>query len=639
MFPGGSGLEAAKSIASGSTFGKTNGAFAGNSCRVLHQDLVRVGGLRCEPYGGERMLGLRARWILKDDTPPTSGVAGGLRDRLLKFRGGDGSEDPLDVGLTRLEGPEGMPGAEEAGKHIAEALAAGKQIAIHGDYDVDGISASTLLRNVLRSVAPEAKIPIRIPNRLEEGYGLSGEGLLALRSSGIDLVISVDCGVTSIDEIAEANKAGLEMIVTDHHEPLVDSEGTMVLPDAAVVVHPRIAGARGFPDLAGAGVAFKVAWAFAKAHSGSDRVPTVLREALVEALPFAAMGTIADVVPLVGENRVLAAQGLRRMSAAQNVGLLALLRECGAPPEIDEEFIKFQVAPRINALGRLGSAQPALDLFQESDPTKARELARHLSEVNLQRRLAQDQLVEAACARAVQEGQDQPLHPVIVLADPTWKQGLCGPAAAKVAEKFNRPVVLMEVCEDGMARGSARSIHGYSIHDGLASCEAILDRFGGHAAAAGLSIAHDRVELLREGMVQHARSQLDRLSLEATIQVDCRASLWEMGNLQEIRSMRELSPFGHGNPEPKVLVEGVKAIQTRWIGAGGEHLKLVLVSANAERGSKSVDAIWFRASDHKSAIDEALARGPLDLVVEPGINTFNGSTTAQMKIADVRRGL
>ena len=584
------------------------------------------------------MLGLCARWILKDDTPPSSGVAGGLRDRLLALRGSMAGEDPLDVSLTRLDGPETMAGAMEAGQRLATALGDGRKIAIHGDYDVDGIAASTLLKNVMQAIAPEAVIPIRIPHRLEEGYGLSSRGLLELRSNGVDVVVSVDCGITSIEEIAVANDAGLEMIVSDHHEPLVDPSGSIMLPDAKVVVHPRIKGSTGFPDLAGAGVAFKIAWALAKAHSGSDRVPTVLREALVEALPFAAMGTIADVVPLVGENRVLAAQGLRRMGVANNVGLKALLRECGAPAEIDEEFIKFQVAPRINALGRLGSAQPALDLFAERDPARARELAQHLSKINLQRREAQNLLFERACQRVVSEGQDQPEHPIVVLADETWKQGLCGPAAAKVAEKFNRPVVLMEICEDGFARGSARSINGYSIRDGLASCSDLLDRFGGHAAAAGLAVAGDRVQELREGMVRHALEKLGSSSLEATLEVDCRASLWEIGSLQEIRRMRELSPFGHGNPEPKVLVQGVKAIQTRWIGGEGEHLKLVLVSADAPRGSKSVDAIWFRAGDHKSAIEEALARGPLDLVVEPGINTFNGSTVAQMKIADVRPG-
>ena len=192
------------------------------------------------------------------------------------------------------------------------------------------------------------------------------------------------------------------------------------------MAHPRLPGATGYPELAGAGVAFKVAWATARAHCGSERVPTILKEALVEALPFAAMGTIADVVPLTGENRILAAQGLRRMAGSGNVGLKALLKECGASGDIDEELIKFQIAPRINALGRLGSAQPALDLFAETDPENARLLAKQLTEVNLQRRAAQDELVAQAIERVLSEGQDQADHPIIVLADSRWQQGLCG---------------------------------------------------------------------------------------------------------------------------------------------------------------------------------------------------------------------
>ena len=584
------------------------------------------------------MRGLRAQWILKDDSPPSSGATGGLRDRLLALRGDMAGADPLDVSLIRLDDPSTMAGAQEAGECLARALADGKRIAIHGDYDVDGIAASTLLKHVLTTIAPDQEIPIRIPNRLDEGYGLSTKGLLEMRSQGVDLVVSVDCGITSIEEVAVANDAGLEMIISDHHTPLTDANGDCMLPDAKVVVHPRISGSSGFPDLAGAGVAFKIAWAVARAHAGSERVPSILREALVEALPFAAMGTIADVVPLVSENRVIAAQGLRRMRSTHNIGLKALLAECAAPPDVDEEFIKFQIAPRINALGRLGSAQPALDLFAESDMAKAAGIARHLTEINTVRREAQNELFQTALERVIEEGQDQPDHPIIVLAEAAWKQGLCGPAAAKVAEKFNRPVVLMEICEDGVARGSARSVDGYSIRDGLASAHHVLERYGGHDAAAGLAVAADRIPELLACMLDHARAQLGTSSLQATLEVDCRASLSEIGSVQEIRRMRELSPFGHGNPEPKVLLQGVKAIQTRWIGGGEDHLKLVLVSADKPRGSRSVEAIWFRASEHRSAIDEAIARGPLDLVVEPGINTFNGSTVAQMKIADARSG-
>ena len=584
------------------------------------------------------MLGFSSQWIIHDNSPPSNGIQGGLRDRLLKIRANHVDSDSLDTSLTRLDDPNALPGAVEAGESLAKAIADRRSIAIYGDYDVDGISASTLLRSMLRAIAPDAEIPIRIPNRLEEGYGLNSKGLRELRDGGADLVVTVDCGITSITEVAEANEYGLDMIVTDHHEPLQEASGGLMLPEATVVAHPRLPGASGYPELAGAGVAFKVAWATARAHCGSERLPAVLREALIEALPFAAMGTIADVVPLTGENRILAAQGLRRMAGSGNIGLNALLKECGARDEIDEELIKFQIAPRINALGRLGSAQPALDLFAESDPATARILAKQLTEVNMQRRAAQDELVAQAIERVLSEGQDQPDHPIIVLADSRWQQGLCGSAAAKVLDRFNRPVILMEICEDGLARGSARSITGYSVRDALLSCESLLERFGGHDAAAGLTLAKENVDALREGLVVHARTQLDDAALRPVLDVDCHASLWEMGSIDEIHRMRELAPFGHGNPEPKVLVEGVRAIQHRWIGAEGAHLKLVVIPGDAKPGAAAVDAIWFRADQHREKIDEALRHGTLDLVVEPGLNTFNGRTNAQMKVADARIG-
>ena len=601
--------------------------------------MVRVGELARTPYGGDSMLGFSSRWIIHDNTPPSNGVQGGLRDRLLKIRANDSYSYSLETSLTQLDDPAVLPGAEEAGESLAKAIADGRSIAIYGDYDVDGISASTLLRSMLRAIAPDTEIPIRIPNRLEEGYGLNSLGLRELRKAGADLVITVDCGISSISEVAEARDDGLDMIVTDHHEPLQKANGDLILPEAAVIAHPRLPGASGYPELAGAGVAFKVAWAAARAHCGSERLPTVLRDALIEALPFAAMGTIADVVPLTGENRILAAQGLRRMAGAGNIGLRALLKECGASGSIDEELIKFQIAPRINALGRLGSAQPALDLFAETDPAAARILAKQLTEVNIQRRAAQDELVAQAIERALSEGQDQPDHPFIVLADTRWQQGLCGSAAAKVLERFNRPVILLEICEDGMARGSARSIMGYSVRDALLSCESLLDRFGGHDAAAGISLLENNVDDLRAGLVLHAQNMLDDAALQPTLDVDCRASLWEMGCIDEIHRMRELAPFGHGNPEPKVLVEGVKAVQHRWIGAENSHLKLVVIPGDAKPGAAAVDAIWFRADQHRAKIDEALRHGTLDLVVEPGLNTFNGRTHAQMKVADARVGV
>ncbi|MCH2161701.1 MAG: single-stranded-DNA-specific exonuclease RecJ, partial [Phycisphaerales bacterium] len=549
------------------------------------------------------------QWNLRDESEPpsTQSRQGSLRDRLLKLRTGSVDLDALGVGWDRLDGPEALPGADEAGEALAAAIADKRRIAIFGDYDVDGITASTLLRNLIRTLSPEAEVPIRLPNRYKEGYGLNTQALLDLRADGVDLVVTVDCGITSIAEVAAARAAGLEVIVSDHHDPLKDDEGNLVLPDATVVVHPRLPHpGRGFGELAGCGVAFKMGWAMFRAHCGSERVPKVLREALVEAMPFAALGTIADVVPLTDDNRVLAAQGLRLMPRTSNVGLRALLHACERSGTVDEEVVKFQIAPRINALGRLGSAQPVIDLFATDDPALAREIAEDMTRKNEQRKAEQEKLFERACERVEAEGQDKDDHPIIVLAEADWPQGLCGSAAAKVLERFHRPVVLLQDCDDGMARGSARSVPGYSIHDALKSCAELLEKFGGHDAAAGLTVRSDRVEELREALVAHAAEHRGTESRKPVLDVDCKALLSEVGSLGEIKEMNTLAPFGHGNPEPKILVEKVKAVEHRWIGSDRNHLKLKVVPQKAGHGSKTVDAIWFRAGVHRVAIDKAL---------------------------------
>lgn len=580
------------------------------------------------------------QWTLLDDSEPAGGrsAPGSLRDRLLRLRTGSTDLDAFGVGWAGLDGPEALPGAINGGALLASAIADKRRIAIFGDYDVDGITASTILRNLIRALDPNAEVPIRLPNRYTEGYGLNTQALLDLKADGIDLVVTVDCGIGSLEEVAAARAAGLDVIVSDHHDPRVDEQGELVLPDANVVVHPRLPDPdRGFGELAGCGVALKLGWAMFQAHCGSSRVPSVLKEALVEAMPFAALGTIADVVPLKADNRVLAAQGLRHMPRTSNVGLRALLHACDRSESVDEEVVKFQMAPRINAMGRLDSAQPVIDLFATSDQARAHEIASEMTQRNEERKEKQEELVGAACRLVQEHGQDRDDHPIIVLADDNWPQGLCGSAAAKVVDRFHRPVVLMQR-EGELAKGSARSVPGYSIHDALKSCSGLLEKFGGHAAAAGLTIRSDRVEELRKALVAHAVAHFGTDRPTPTLEVDCKASLGELGSLVEIKEMNRLAPFGEGNPEPKILVEKVKAVEHRWIGSDRNHLKLKVIPQDANDRARPVDAIWFRAGTHKAEIDETLRTrgGLIDLVVEPGINTFNGYTTPQMKITDAR---
>lgn len=551
-----------------------------------------------------------------------------------------------DGGFKQVVGPEGLAGAEAAGARLAEAITSGERIAIHGDYDFDGIAGATILSRIIRLIAPGHPLEVILPDRYTTGYGLSSQGVRAIRERGTDLLVAVDCGITAHEAIGVAADAGLETMVLDHHTIATTADGGFDLPAASVVVHPRLpvagVGRVGDDELCGAAIAFKVAWALGKAHFRTEQLPQVVKQELVEATTLAGLGTIADVMPLVGENRALATLALRNLPRTTNPGLRALLAQCdheSAAGAVHEETIAFQLAPRINALGRFGSPMPALELLcdlADDDEGRARasKLAADISKVNEDRRAAEATIVEEAIARAESEGQLADDHPMVVLADPGWRRGLVGPACAKLAERFGRPVLLMEACEDGLARGSARSIDGYSIHDGLVAASPHLERFGGHAAAAGFTLRTDRVDDLRQALVAHARDAMSTstASLVPTIEIDCRAEVAELAQLERLKELRELAPFGAGHPKPSMLIETVRPIETRWIGRDKGTLQLSF----AAEGNRIVKAVWFRAGAHKDAIEEAIRRGPLDLVVSPDINHWRGRAEPKLMVSDLR---
>lgn len=573
-------------------------------------------------------------------------AAGSLRDRLLVARGLPAPVPFGEGGFKQVVPPAGLAGAEAAGRRLAEAIARGERITIHGDYDFDGIAGATILARMIRLVAPGHPLTVVLPDRYTTGYGLSVEGVRAMREEGTDLLVAVDCGITAHEAIEVGRDAGLETMVLDHHTISVDAGGRVDLPAASVVVHPRLpvegVDRIGDDDLCGAAIAFKVAWALGVAHFRSEQLPQVARQELVEATTLAGLGTVADVMPLVGENRALATLALRNLPATTNPGLRALLAQCDHEPAagaVHEETVGFQLAPRINALGRFGSPMPALELLcdlADDDAGRARAavLAAQISRVNEDRRAAEARIVEEAIARAEAEGQLAEDHPVIVLAEAGWRRGLVGPACAKLVERFGRPVLLMEACDDGLARGSARSIDGYSVHDGLVAAATHLERFGGHAAAAGFTLRTDRVDDLRHSLVEHAREAMasDAAALVPTIDIDCRAEVAELAHLDRLKELRELAPFGAGHPKPSVLIETVRPIETRWIGRDKGTLQLSF----AAEGNRVVKAVWFRAGAHKDAIEAAIRRGPLDLVVSPDINHWRGRAEPKLMVSDLR---
>ncbi len=564
--------------------------------------------------------------------------------RVLRARGIESPTTFLEAGYRQVGGPETLAGAVAAGTRLAEAVRAGARIVIHGDYDFDGIASASILHRVIRISAPGHPIEVVLPDRYETGYGLSTEGLLALRREGIDLVVAVDCGITAHEAIAAAAEAGLETMVLDHHTIPRAADGGFDLPPASVVVHPHLpmdeAGEASDRDSCGAAIAFKVAWAFCTAFHRTEKLPEVIRNELVEATTLAGLGTIADVMPLVGENRALASLALRHLSRTSSPGLRALLAESGHEPDegpVHEETVQFQLAPRVNALGRFGSAMPAIELLcelEDDDAARARvgPIATGITRINEQRREEERRIVAEAATRAESEGQVADDHPVIVLADPGWRRGLVGPACAKLSERFGRPVLLAEAGEDGLARGSARSTPDYSIHDGLRAAESVLQRFGGHAAAAGFTLELDRVDDLRRALVDHARGVMDRdRRFVSTVTIDVEARVEELVDLEELRRLRALAPFGQGHPKPVVVLRGVKPIEVRWVGGDRSTLQVQV----AGPGRRVLKGVWFRVGDHREAIEDALGSGPVDLVGSPDIDRWRGREQAKLMIRDL----
>jgi single-stranded-DNA-specific exonuclease len=593
------------------------------------------------------MNGITSTWKWRSPSgrdPGSPSSQPNLADRVLEGRS---IKDPaafLDSSYGRIAPPEGLAGAVEAGERLARALEEGSRIVIHGDYDFDGISASAILQRALRLMAPSNSIEVVLPNRYEGGYGLSVDGLKQIRAEGADLVIAVDCGITAIEAIQAAAEDGLEVMVLDHHRFVRDHEGGILLPPASVVVHPGlpVTGVEqvGTDHLCGAAVAFKVVWATARSHFRTERVPSVMKQELVEATILAGLGTIADVMPLVEENRALAALALRGLPGSKIPGLRALLLESGHGPDdgpVHEEVIQFQLAPRINALGRFGSPMPAVELLTSVDSTPegvraSMKLAREISSINLQRREAQRAIVEEAITRAEAEGQTADDHPVIVLADPGWKRGLVGPACAKLVDRFARPVILFEACSDGIARGSARSIEGYSIHAGLESASELLESYGGHAAAAGCAVKIERLDDLRVALVEHASQEIASEDLTSVIEIDCRAVMAEIDEVRDIEVVRGLAPFGPGHPRPTVLIETVRPIESKWVGADQGTLQLRF----AGEGARTVKAVWFGAGRHREAVEKAIKGGAVDLVATPDLNRWQGRVEPNLMIQDLR---
>ncbi|MCZ6835087.1 MAG: single-stranded-DNA-specific exonuclease RecJ [Planctomycetota bacterium] len=564
----------------------------------------------------------------KDSTP--------LLQRLFTARGFT-DEDQIrrfcEPRLTDLHDPTAMCGVEIASARLVDAIKNHQHIVIYGDYDVDGITATAILYHSIKLASPEAKLNTYVPHRLDEGYGLNADALRQLRADGADLVISVDCGVTAHDEAQIAKEIGLDLIITDHHHLPPEKAG---LPEAFAIVHPGLPNKSGqpypFADLCGAGVAFKLAWYFATLWCGSQRVSKAFQDLLIDLLPLVALGTIADVVPLVDENRVLTLFGLRRIKQTPFVGLKALIEASNLMDEsIDCEKVGFVLGPRLNACGRMGHAREAMKLLTDATPSEAMEIATQLDKLNRQRQKTQRDIVDQAMGLAEDMGMTGDDHRVIVLAHESWHPGVVGIACSRLAEKFGRPVVLMQKQGD-ICKGSARSVDGYSIHDGLESCRDLLTTFGGHEMAAGLSLATTNLDAFVARLKEHANANIEVDDLMPSIKIDCDATLDEL-DYETVKQIGAMSPFGRGNRRPTIRITGaVLAEAPRQMGAQGKHLSMRIRQDNKGQ-RRMIRTVWWS----EGARADHIATGmKLDVAIEPKLNTWNGRTNVEAELRDVR---
>ena len=537
-------------------------------------------------------------------------VTGGYAPLTAMVLAARGLEDPTQarhyLGCdASLPDPFQMTDMDLAVGRVRLALSRGEKIAIFGDYDVDGITATCLLTHYLRSLG--GNCISYIPGRLEEGYGLNPIAIHQLHSEGVNLIITVDCGITAIDEAALCAGLGIDLVITDHHE-CKDA-----LPKAVAVVNPhRCDGGYPHKNLSGVGVAFKLAAAL----SGNQE------KILDEYVDMVCLGTVADVMPLVGENRVFVARGLQSLKHTHRPGIAALMAECGCTPEnINASSIGFMLAPRINAAGRIGQIDLAVDLFLTQDKAQARTLAQALCELNRQRQAVESEIFQ----QAVDKLPLGKLPEAIVLADERWHQGVVGIVASRIAEEYCCPTFL--ICLDGdHGKASSRSYGGFNLFGALTSLSDLLESYGGHELAAGFTIHKDRIDDFRQAVCAMAGQYYAAGGPRTVLEADC-AVTPELLTVRGIDSLCALEPCGNGCPKPVLVMENLTVDRISLVG-NGRHMRLRL-----RQGHHSVNAIGFGMTPQSASVEQG---DLVDVAFIPQVNEFRGERTIQLNIQDIR---
>lgn len=539
--------------------------------------------------------------------------------RVLVARGivdAGAAERFLNPSLGQINDPFLLKGMGEAVDRVGRALAAKESIYIYGDYDVDGLTSTTVLHQTLRELG--ARVDYYIPHRLNEGYGLNGEAVEELAGRGAQLIVTVDCGIGAVAEAARARELGVDMIVTDHHEP------AETLPAACAVINPRQPGCD-YPDksLAGVGVAFKFAHALLKAHHPDGERA---KELLKSMLDLVALGTVADVVPLVGENRALVTAGLELLRRGERIGIKRLCERASLKQALlDATHIGFGLGPRLNAAGRTEHANFGAELLMTDDSAEAGRLAEQLETFNNNRRSIEQAMLNEALDMLGPTIDDR----VVVVAQDGWHPGVLGIVAARIVGLLHRPAFVIGI-DGNVAKGSGRSIPGFDLHAALTACDGCLQRYGGHKMAAGLTVAADQLDTFIRRINAHAAEAMNEEMLRPLIEIDAHAEAGEL-TVETVRALEKLAPHGQENPKPVIALTDLRLIDDPQV-MKGRHLKL---RTAGPRGGWLTALGWNMA--HRAAELERY-RGTIRLAGSPTINEWNGRTNVELVLKDFQVG-
>jgi len=564
------------------------------------------------------------RWIVREqDTVGAASLARALGTSqvlasLLIARGCTDEQSAhafLNPTYDQLHDPYLMTGLRDAVTRLLQAIDLGEPVLIYGDYDVDGTTGTAVLLRALKLLG--GKVGFHVPHRFTEGYGIQQPALERARAEGYKLVVSVDCGIRAHEPLLWARANGLDVIITDHHLP-DDSAGA---PPAFAVLNPNQKGCP-YPDknLAGVGVAFKLVDALFRERDRSAYVPAFLK--------VVAIGTVADVAKLVGENRTIVALGLKDLVNATNPGLKALIEVagCGDGGGMTAYDLGFRIGPRINAAGRMDAARAVVELFDTRDRTEALKLAEHLDARNEERKEVQQEIINRAVAELEMCERPDESH-VAVIAGAGWHRGVIGIAASKIVEKLNRPCVVFSIDGD-VAHGSGRSIEAYHLLNGLSTCSDLFDKFGGHSHAAGITIRPERIAEFRKRLNEHAASCLTDDDLQPSVSIDAELNV-EQIDWKLVQELRRLEPFGAGNPRPVFCTRNLRVTSEPRV-LKERHLKMNV------RGPRSrpFEVVWWNCMDQQQRTPQA--NDSIEMVYSLELNSWNNEFRLQLNVEDLK---